>query len=210
MPLASRSRRAPPRTSSSSLKRAGETVRVVEFDGGDHWSVASATSRGVRAGSVVMLDVTASNAGANNLAFEVYEAINHASRYVGTLARALPRLVTVSFPKPLDDGSFYQNNVITLAGTDAHDWDNILHEYGHHLQAVFDIADSDGGAAFARTKISAAARAKTRVFASLGARAGRPSLAPCCRQSCGWGARHPWCWRYPLHRQQAERADLRV
>jgi hypothetical protein len=126
-------------------KASGETVRVVEFDGGDQWSVASATSSGVRAGSLVALDVTASNSGANNLAFEVYEAINYASRYVGTLAGALPRSVTVSFPKPLDDGSFYQNNVLTLAGTDAHDWDNILHEYGHHLQSVFDLANSDGG-----------------------------------------------------------------
>jgi|GEM_PF-2798377 len=127
-------------------KATGETVRVIEFDGGDPWSVVSATSRGVRAGSVVTLDITASNSGANNLAFEVYESINYASRYVGTLAGTLPRRVTVSFPKPLDDGSFYQNNVITLAGTDAHDWDNILHEYGHHLQEVFDIANSDGGA----------------------------------------------------------------
>jgi len=126
-------------------KASGETVRVVEFDGGEQWSVASATSSGVRAGSLVALDVTASNSGANNLAFEVYEAINYASRYVGTLAGALPRSVTVSFPKPLDDGSFYQNDVITLAGTDAHDWDNILHEYGHHLQSVFDLASSDGG-----------------------------------------------------------------
>lgn len=34
---------------------------------------------------------------------------------------------------------------ITLAGTDVHDWDNIHHEYGHHLQNLFSIANSPGG-----------------------------------------------------------------
>jgi hypothetical protein len=131
------------------LKASGETVRVVEYGTSDPWSVASATARAVRAGSRIVLDITASNddTQANNIAFEVYEAVNYESRYLATLIGELPRLVTVNFPKPDDDGSFYspQRGLLTLAGTDAHDWDNIHHEYGHHIQALFDLAASPGG-----------------------------------------------------------------
>ena len=162
-------------------KAAGDTVRVVEFDGGDHCRSHPRQAR-VRAGSLVTLDITAANSGANNLAFEVYEAINYASRYVGTLAGTLPSRVTVSFPKPLDDGSFYQNNVITLAGTDAHDWDNILHEYGHHLQSVFDIANSDGGQHSLDENLCQS-QGKDRGIRLAWGEGWPTSSAPCCRWS---------------------------
>ena len=127
---------------------ANNMVRVIEHQSTETWGVSSPVSRGVRAGARLTVNITAVNdqSKINNLAFEVYEAINYGARYVRSLTGAPPNLVTVSFPKAGDDGSFYQNGLLTLAGTDAHDWDNILHEYGHHVQALFKLANSPGGA----------------------------------------------------------------
>ncbi|HXT63428.1 MAG TPA: VWA domain-containing protein, partial [Pyrinomonadaceae bacterium] len=129
----------------------GATVSVEDFaNPGDVWSIDSLPAQtNVADGSTLNIDLTATNnlANANNVAFEVYEAVNAESRYFPTLGEALPAAVIMSYPGP-GDGSFYDpgTQTVTTAGTDCHDWDNLEHEYGHHIQHLFDIEDSPGGA----------------------------------------------------------------
>jgi hypothetical protein len=88
-------------------------------------------------GNTYTIDVTASNdiAQPQNVAFEVYEAINMQIDYLmNTLGEPAPSQITVWYPKP-GDGSAY-NGILNLAGTDCHDWDNIQHEYNHHIISV--------------------------------------------------------------------------
>ena len=128
-------------------KAEGQTVRVINGNQGT-WAIASATSRVARLGATIKVDLTATNLLENNTAFEVYEAVNYASEYVAALVGANPRRVSVNFPNPgSPDGSSYNgaSHTIKLAATDSHDWDNIHHEYGHHLQKLFDLANSGGG-----------------------------------------------------------------
>ena len=129
----------------------GATVSVEDFDNpGTVWSIDSLPAiADVVDGSTLSIDLTASNdqADANNVAFEVYESTNYLSRYLAVLGEPLPALVTMLYPRP-SDGSFYSpgSHTVTTGGTDNHDWDNLHHEYGHHIQNLYNSSDSPGGA----------------------------------------------------------------
>jgi hypothetical protein len=132
------------------VRAEGDTVRVARFDNNAVHEIASLLTNATTdlpGGAEIELDITASNdiGQPNNVAFEVYEAANRMSRYLGALGEALPRQVTIRYPRTGTDSSDYLNDVIRLAVTDAHDWDNIMHEYGHHLQAMYGMSASPGG-----------------------------------------------------------------
>jgi hypothetical protein len=129
----------------------GDTVRVQDIATSNVWEIDSLPAiADVPDGSTVVIDLTANNniaANPNNVAFEAYEAANYLSRYLTDLGEPLPPLITINYPGG-GDGSSYNppTQTMTLAGTDVHDWDNIQHEYSHHLQDVYNIANNPGGA----------------------------------------------------------------
>lgn len=126
----------------------GDTVSVVDFNDGQVWAIDSLPARkNTPDGTQLIINLTASNdlSHPNNVAFEAYEAANTLSRYLVPLGEKLPAPVTIRYPAT-GDGSWYQSSEIALAGTDVHDWDNIHHEYGHHIQALYDLSASPGGA----------------------------------------------------------------
>ena len=137
------------------VRAEGDTVSVEDYGlndnvaTGDIWELESPTSTDVPDHSTLVIDITAGNNIANpqEVAFEAYEAVNLLSRYLSTLGEPLPAQVTVRYPRPGTDGSNYNstNSWIRLAGTDVHDWDNIHHEYGHHIQNLYGTADNPGG-----------------------------------------------------------------
>ncbi len=112
------------------------------------WAIDSLPSiNDVPDGSEVQIDLNASNDEMNhpsNVAFEVYAAVDVMARRIVAMGHPGLRRVRVRYPRS-GDGSDYINDVIRLGGSDAHDWDNIQHEYGHHLQAVLGISRSPGG-----------------------------------------------------------------
>jgi hypothetical protein len=85
----------------------------------------------------------------NNRAFEVHEAIDREARYlVGLSPGHRPTRVIVRYPRVVRSsrtGSAYGTGTIWLLDQDGHDWDNIQHEYGHHLGATLGIGRSQGG-----------------------------------------------------------------
>jgi hypothetical protein len=121
----------------------GPNVRVRQWGVNKVWSIRSEGVTDVADGATVSVDLIAANSQANNLAFEIHQAIEQMARYIAVLnGHALPQL-TVRYPGE-GDGSSY-NGVMLLADTDAHDWDNIQHEYGHHVQNHADIGNNPGG-----------------------------------------------------------------
>jgi len=125
----------------------GATVRVVDFNDGQVWAIDSLPAqKNTPDGTQLTINLTASNdlSRSNNVAFEAYEAANTLSRYLLRLGEKLPALVTIRYPAT-GDGSSYWASEIELAGTDVHDWDNIHHEYGHHLQELYNLSASPGG-----------------------------------------------------------------
>ncbi|HEV2853694.1 MAG TPA: hypothetical protein VHC97_12900 [Thermoanaerobaculia bacterium] len=125
----------------------GDTVSVVDFNDGQVWAIDSLPARkNIPDGTQLTINLTASNdlSHPNNVAFEAYEAANVLSRYLVRLGEKLPAPVTIRYPNT-GDGSWYQSSEIALAGTDVHDWDNIHHEYGHHIQALYNLSASLGG-----------------------------------------------------------------
>lgn len=132
-------------------RATGPTVKVVDFNSPASdivWAIDSLPAvNDVVPGSELRIDITADNdliTRPSNVAFEIYAAVDVMARYVQSIGQPLPRQVRVRYPRA-EDGSDYLNDTIRLGGTDAHDWDNIHHEYGHHLQAIFGISNSPGG-----------------------------------------------------------------
>jgi len=128
----------------------GSTVSVEDFaNAGSAWSVDSLPAVvDVPDFTTVTLNVTAGNdvANSNQVAFEAYEAANSVSRFLPAVGGSLPSVCILSFPGPGDGSSYWPPSAtVTLAGTDVHDWDNIQHEYDHHVQNEFNLADSPGG-----------------------------------------------------------------
>lgn len=138
------------------IGRYVEVSRYAAAPNGSHptRSIMSAQLNNVGSGPVD-LSITASNDEAqfpNAVAFEIYEAANYLSRYVATLeSNSPPSLVTIRYPrlnengKNTSDSSYYGGGRIRLGLTDGHDWDNIMHEYGHHLQAIYGFSTNPGG-----------------------------------------------------------------
>lgn len=130
----------------------GSLVVVTQFtaeaDGSfPAWSIRSAEHPNVTTGPID-LSITASNDEAqfpNAAAFEVYEATATLARYVQSLeGGTAPALSTVRYPEP-SDSSYYDVGLLHVGLTDAHDWDNIMHEYGHRLQSIYGFASDVGG-----------------------------------------------------------------
>ncbi len=126
----------------------GDAVSVVDFnDPQQVWAIDSLPARkNTPDGTQLTITLSASNdlARPNNVAFEAYEAANVLSRYLVALGEKLPAPVKILYPGA-GDGSSYQGSNIALAGTDVHDWDNIHHEYGHHIQELYNLSASPGG-----------------------------------------------------------------
>jgi len=137
------------------VRAEGATVQVEDYGlndnvaTGDIWELQSPTSQDVADHSTLTIDITATNndASPQNVAFEAYEAANLLSRYLTILGEPLPGLLVIRYPRPGTDTSSYSpaNVWIRLSGTDVHDWDNIHHEYGHYIQALYSIANNPGG-----------------------------------------------------------------
>lgn len=127
----------------------GEAVRVIDPSRETPWELGSDVAFNLPNRATLITNIIATNnlGQPQNVAFEVYEAINYLARYLPELGEPLPPKVTAAYPES-GDSSFYTPPTMTihLAGSDAHDWDNIQHEYGHHLQNIYGIANSPGGA----------------------------------------------------------------
>jgi hypothetical protein len=122
----------------------GPNVRVRQWATNTVWSIRSeGIQQDVRDGETVDIQLTAANTQSNNVAFEIHQANEQMARYIAQLqGRPLPQL-TVRYPKAGDSSSY--NGTMLLADTDAHDWDNIQHEYGHHVQRHARIGNNPGG-----------------------------------------------------------------
>lgn len=129
---------------------AGPNVRVREWAANTVHSIRSEdVMRDVRDGETIDIQLTAANNQKNNVAFEIHQANEQMARYIAQLQRQAPPQLTVRYPKKGDSsrysGTMGPNGTMLLADTDAHDWDNIQHEYGHHVQRHSRIGDNPGG-----------------------------------------------------------------
>ena len=82
----------------------GETVRVSRHDSDAVHEIASSLTgetTDLPGGEEVTIDLTASNdiGRPNNVAFEIYEAVNLTSRFLSTYEAQLPARVTVRYPR---------------------------------------------------------------------------------------------------------------
>lgn len=131
--------------------RAEGTAVQMEDDAApfDVWEIDSGDAQDdVPDGTTLTIDVTATNndASPQNVVFEAYEAINYVAQYLVTLGEPLPALLSVRYPGAGDGSSFSPpGGPLNLAGTDVHDWDNIMHEYSHYIQEIYGITDNPGG-----------------------------------------------------------------
>jgi hypothetical protein len=122
----------------------GPNVRVREFASNTVHSIRSEeVVRDVPDGQTVDVELTAANRQRNNVAFEIHQANEQMARYIAQLQGRAPPRLTVRYPRSGDSSSY--NGTMLLADTDAHDWDNIQHEYGHHVQRHSGIANNPGG-----------------------------------------------------------------
>jgi hypothetical protein len=111
----------------------------------------------------LVVNLLANNQDANNLAFGIYQAVEYMASYVASLRGTnLPQL-TVRYPRPGDSSSY--NGEMQLGDTDAHDWDNIHHEYGHHVQRHAQIGNNPGGAHVSTADLCEANKSKSRGIA---------------------------------------------
>ena len=123
----------------------GDTIQVVDNASGNVLEIDSeAPVMDVADGTTQTIDVTATNnAGSpQNVAFEVYEALNRLSRYLTVLGEPLPAQMNVRL---FSTGAFYAGGEVNLPATEVHFWDTMYHEYGHHIQDVYHTADNPGG-----------------------------------------------------------------
>ena len=126
----------------------GDTVQVEDFaSAGAIWELDSLPAlTNVTDNTTQTINLTATNnAGSTqNVAFEVYEAINYLSRYLTQLGEPMPPKINVRLPNP-GGGAYYDYVSIVLPSTEVHHWDAMQHEYGHHIQNLYNIADNPGG-----------------------------------------------------------------
>lgn len=122
----------------------GPNVRVRQWGANIVRAIRSeGVTSDVADGAMVQIELTATNSQANNLAFEIHQSIEQMARFVNVQnGPRIPQL-TVLYPRAGDSSSY--NGTMLLADTDAHDWDNIQHEYGHHVQRHAQIGNNPGG-----------------------------------------------------------------
>jgi hypothetical protein len=126
----------------------GSLVRVHMADGGAVYTMDSPVQNDVADDSTVTINLTAGNDESTNpgqVAFEAYEANRYFGAFITSVNGSAPDQILVEYPRSgAGDTSFYTDR-LNLALSDGHDWDNIQHEYGHHVQSVFDLANNPGG-----------------------------------------------------------------
>lgn len=130
----------------------GSLVRVHVADGGAVYEMDSPVQNNIADDSTVTINMTAANNEAVNpgqVAFEVYEANRYFGAFITSVNGSPPSQLLVEYPRSAaGDGSSYSpgSNRMNLSISDGHDWDNIQHEYGHHVANVFNLANNPGGA----------------------------------------------------------------
>ena len=135
---------------------AGENATVLDGDGGVY-VCTSPTRQNVVPGTTISISGEIYMGNSVGEAFQVSQAINVATQYVKQMNGEYIAPVTVIYPhKVSGKGCFYQGSVDTIyiCGLPAQredlpesyaSWDAIMHEYGHHIQAEFNIANNPGG-----------------------------------------------------------------
>lgn len=130
------------------LQASGDVIQVIDNATGDVLMLDSGSPvMDVVDGTTQTIDLTANNnAGLpQNVAFEVYEALNRLARYLQTLGEPLPAQINVRLFSTLGY-SYYWNTEIFLEAIEVHFWDTMYHEYGHYIQDVYNTANNPGGA----------------------------------------------------------------
>ncbi len=129
----------------------GPLVRVHQANGGSVYTMDSPVQNDVVDDSTVTINMTADNDESINpgqVAFEVYEANRYFGAFIAAVNGSPVSQILVEYPRlGAGDASSYSNSAhrMNLALSDGHDWDNIQHEYGHHVQNVLGIANNPGG-----------------------------------------------------------------
>jgi len=130
----------------------GPLVRVHAADGGAVYTMDSPVQNNVADDSTLTINMTAGNDESTvpgQVAYEVYEANRYFGAFITSVNGSAPTQILVEYPRSAaGDGSSYTpgSNRLNLSISDGHDWDNIQHEYGHHVQNVFNLANNPGGA----------------------------------------------------------------
>ena len=130
----------------------GPLVRVHAADGGAVYTMDSPVQNDVVDDSTVTINMTAGNDESTfpgQVAYEVYEANRYFGAFITSVNGSAPSQILIEYPRSAaGDGSSYTPGSfrMNLAISDGHDWDNIQHEYGHHVQTVFNLANNPAGA----------------------------------------------------------------
>lgn len=136
----------------------GPNVRVRQWEVNTVYAIKmEKVEQDIRDGERVELTpLIAGNSQDNNVAFEIHQAVEQMARYIALLPRQghgpVPE-VTVRYPRKERNGgssdhSSYgwdrdtRTGTVYIGSTDGHDWDNIQHEYGHHVQRHFGIGNN--------------------------------------------------------------------
>ncbi|NOZ52030.1 MAG: VWA domain-containing protein [Gammaproteobacteria bacterium] len=129
----------------------GPLVRVHVADGGAVYTMDSPVQNDVVDDSTVTINMTAGNDESTvpgQVAYEVYEANRYFGVFITSVNGSAPSQILVEYPRSAaGDGSSYTpgSTRLNLSISDGHDWDNIQHEYGHHVANVFNLANNPGG-----------------------------------------------------------------
>lgn len=108
----------------------------------------------VATGSTTTINMTFTMDNDTGRAFQILQAAVTMTRYIKAIAKSQPDLgmVRIKYPDS-GKGCYYQANRIYITGEPAKptkpesyaSWDVIAHEYGHHVQHLYDVTDSPGG-----------------------------------------------------------------
>ena len=108
----------------------------------------------VATGSTTTINMTFTMDNDLGRAFQILQAAVTMTRYIKSIDNSNQDLglVRIRYPDS-GDGCYYQTNRIYITGEPARagypesyaSWDVVAHEYGHHVQHLFDVTDSPGG-----------------------------------------------------------------
>jgi hypothetical protein len=112
-------------------------------DGSTVYKVKSDVEYNVATGSTTTIDVVIDMSNDAGKAFQASQALITGNRYVNAMGSSVSDVELV-YPS---SSSYYTfiNEEISLGADDYCDWDIVLHEYGHHIQNIFEFSDSPGG-----------------------------------------------------------------
>ena len=120
---------------------AGNTLVVTKSNSNDIYGMTSSVHSETPSGTVITENFTAANNGGGE-AWSVFQAGTWVAVYAQQ-AHGSP-LASVDIVWPFGGGTFY-NGRINILQLDRWDWDVIMREYGHHIQAQLNTANSPGG-----------------------------------------------------------------